>query len=250
MRISWVHPETAAKVRATLLGRHPTWNELFAGDVLVACPPPPDNIEIRPEAWPRLALHIARAERVREAIAHTDLESAVRRFGDSPHAIERASLVAAGRGGLAAVAGVLACTVDEFMAYGQFLSQLVELGADTDPSGTVTAFERFVAAASRLEADEPSWPERLRVARDGLAALYVRVRRLDDAESLYMQRFTEEPNDTTVAIGAGRAFLEAGDTARAVQWLVRAQGRATELGRVALAAQLAKKVENLRVRLN
>ena len=88
------------------------------------------------------------------------------------------------------------------------------------------------------------------MARDGLAALYVRVGRNEDGDALYRERHDEEPGDTTVAIGAARAFLEAGDTTRAVLWLDRASGRAEALGRDALAARLRQKTETLRARLN
>jgi hypothetical protein len=145
---------------------------------------------------------------------------------------------------------MLACEIDELVAYGQFLSRLVELGAADEPAFTVRVFEEFVAAASAVRASEPSWPERVRFARDGLAALYVRVRRVDDAEALYEQRFAEEPDDTTIAIGAARAFLEASDVARAVSWLGRAATRAEGLDRAALARRLRDKADALRRRMS
>jgi hypothetical protein len=89
----------------------------------------------------------------------------------------------------------------------------------------------------------------VRAARDGLAALYVRVGRLTEAEALFDERFAEDA-DATVAISAARAFLEAGETARAVTWLERAAARARAVGREALEKNLAAKAATLRARLN
>ncbi len=240
LRLSWIHPDVVGKVRAALSRGLASWDDLFddrGGGVHVGSPPA--GVDVSGEVWPRLAAHVARAERVREVVARSGLEAATRRFAGSPHAIERAALLAEGPDGdVVAITGVLACAIDEFLAYGHFLSRLVELGAGVDPAGTVAAFERFVAAASQVVPSQPSWTERLRFARDGLAALYVRVGRAEDADALYRERFHEEPGDTTVAIGAARAFLEAGDVARALDWLERAHGRAEAIGREALAARL------------
>jgi tetratricopeptide repeat protein len=253
MRISWIDTELAGKVREALSRGHASWDEVFERDGRdeVRAGAPPEGIGVPGEVWPQLAGHVARVERVREVVARSGIEAAARRFATSPHAIERAALLASGPDGdSAAIAGVLGCPVDEFVAYGHFLSRLVELGAATDPAGTVSTFERFVAEASRVVPWQASWTERLRFARDGLAALYVRVGRADDAEALYAERFDEEPGDTTVAIGAARAFLEAGDLARALVWLERAGRRAEDVGRDALAVRLRTKVTNLRARLN
>src|SRR5262249_7150607 len=118
------------------------------------------------------------------------------------------------------------------------------------PPGTVRAFEEFVAAAGALDTAQPSWPERLRVARDGLAALYIRAGRLDEAEKLYGERFLEEPRDVTVAIGAARAVLEHGDTLRALEWLERGAERAGSIGRDDLRDRLTAKRKALLARVN
>lgn len=259
MRISWVHPDQAERIRWELRQRHASWEELFdAESDLVRAGDPPTGFE--GARWPTLAEHIARTERVREAIARTGIDAASLRFASSPHAIERAALFAAqedpassqanAKGHVAAVVGVLACPIDELLAYGHFLSRLVELGLDADPRHTVAAFEQFVDAAERVLPSEPSWPERLQVARDGLAALYVRVGRTDDGDALYCRRFHEEPRDMTISIGAARAFLEAGDVSRSVIWLERAAARADMLGRSDLKERLLGKVTSLRSRMS
>src|SRR5262249_54974390 len=141
-----------------------------------------------------------------------------------------------------AVVGILGRPIDERLAYGHFLSRLVELGVERDPAATGTAFEDFVRAGGTRDSSDGAWRERMRAARDGLASLYVRVGSWDAAEALYATRFGEEPADTTVAIGAARAFLEAGETARSMRWLERGIRRADHLGRGDLAANLAVKL--------
>jgi tetratricopeptide (TPR) repeat protein len=258
MRLSWVHPAIAEAARAALRLGKDSWAEVFSPDDGVLQVAPPEGVDAA--TWPQVAEHVARAERVREVVAQ-GLEAARSRFGSSSHAVEQAALVeaevaaaeAAGtpaeREG-AGVLAVLACPVDEHLAYGHFLSRLVELEAVRDPAGTVLAFERFVAAARAVKAVEPSWPERLRVAEDGLGALYVRVGRIDDAEALFDQRFASEPDDATVAITAARAFLEHGDVAHAVAWLERGSTRARASGRASLADTLDGKAKSLRARLS
>jgi hypothetical protein len=256
LRISWIHPDIAARARDTLLelaGRR-SWEEAFAtDDAYVHAGEPPAGVTAA--AWPRLAEHLARAERVREVVAQAGLARANERFSASVHAIERAVLAevpdaAATIDEAAVVRGVLACAVDEWLAYGHFLSRLVELDATFDPPGTVAVFERFVVAARALPASDASWPERLRVAEDGLASLYVRVGRGDDAETLFQRRFDEDVTDVTVAISAARAFLEQGEVARAVAWLLRGRERATAAGRADLATRLGEKASALRSRMS
>jgi hypothetical protein len=254
MRISWLDPTLEASVKDRLRHGHDSWEELFdAAGTVDAAGEPPRGISAR--SWPRVAAHVARAERVREVVAARGRHAAAARFADSPHAVERAALLASeledvGGSDVVAVRGILTCAVDEWVIYGQFLSRLVEAGLGGDPAGTVDIFERFVAAAAAIETDEESWPERLRVARDGLATLYVRVDRKTDAERIYGERFAEEPTDATIAISAARAFLEAGDTARSISWLERGALRASEIGRGDLVLRLQAKVTALRGRMN
>jgi hypothetical protein len=251
VRISWVHPDVAERVREILSRAAGSWEELFAGDEIVAGEPPPG---LAAAEWPALAEHVGRIERVKEAIARAGVEAAGRRFGASPHAVERAALITESAPADAgaewdAVVGLLGRPIDERLAYGHFLSRLVEIGIERDPTATVAAFEGFVRAGAATETSEPSWSERMRAARDGLAALYVRVGSWDAAEQLYVTRFGEEPADTTVPIGAARAFLEAGETARSMAWLERGIRRADRLGRADLAATLARKLKALSERL-
>lgn len=256
LRISWVHPDVAARARDILLalaGRR-SWEEAFGvDDAFVLAGEPPAGVTAA--VWPRLAEHLARAERVREVVAQAGLLRASERFSASVHAIERAVLAevpdaAATLDEAAVVRGVLACAIDEWLAYGHFLSRLVELDVTFDPIGTVAAFERFVDAARVLPASDASWPERLRVAEDGLASLYVRVGRADDAEALFLRRFDEDATDVTVAISAARSFLEQGEVARSVAWLLRGRERATAAGRADLATRLDEKASALRSRMS
>jgi predicted Zn-dependent protease len=253
--MSWVHPALAEAARTALRQGRTSWAEVFTPEDRLRPVPAPEGIDAA--NWPRIAEHVARAERVRELIAEKGLSAARARFAASAHAVERALLleaeVAAGEPEaheLAGVLGVLACAVDEQLAYGHFLSRLVELASVRDPAGTARAFEAFVVAARALEPQDPSWPERLRVAEDGLGALYVKVGRIDDAESIFAQRFASEPGDTTVAITAARAFLEQGDVAHAVAWLERGAVRARGGGRANLADTLESKAQSLRNRLS
>jgi hypothetical protein len=254
MQISWVQPELEARVRQALIAGRRSWEETLVNEVVVVVEPLAD---VDAGQWPVLAEHVARAERVRESVAQVGLAAAAHRFGDSPHAVERAALAqalaASAAGGLdelTLVRGVLSCAIDERVAYGHFQARLVELAVTADPSGTVAAIERFVAAATDYPAQDPSWRERTRAAQDGLASLYARVGRHGDAEGLWTRRFDEDPHDTTVAISAARAFLEASAVARAVAWLERGAGRARTAGRGDLAERLASKAGALRRRLS
>jgi hypothetical protein len=259
VRTSWVHPDVAERIRRRLREGRSSWEEVFDADA-VRAGEPPAGLEVAAPEWPRLAAHVARAERVREVIARLGPEAARDRFAASPHAVERVALLDGLLGdhddddavaaSIPDIQGILACEIDEWLVYGRFLSRLVELGMAADPRGTVAAFERYIAAASAISSHQPSWPERLRAARDGLASLYVRVGRTDDAEALFDERYHEEPADTMVPIAAARAFLEAGHHARAVSWLGRAAARAQAVGRTALADQLRSKIAVLRGRLN
>jgi hypothetical protein len=256
VRISWLHPDLHARVREALLRGRGSWSEAFAAalagdDVITGAPP--EGVDHA--AWPRVAEHVARAERVRESIVNEGIERARERFAGSKHAIERAVLMEAPEyhapvDEAADVAGLLACEIDEHLAYGHFLSRLVELRASGDPEGTVRVFEQFVDAARRVPSTDPSWQERLLGAEVGLAQLYVRVGRSADADALFSRGFQLDGADVTVPISAARAFLEGGDVARAVSWLERGSGRARAVGRADLAETLDKKATSLRGRMS
>ena len=246
MRLSWLSAGVLERARAELRREVSSWDDVFDGE-FVRHGPPPDGFEAA--AWPRLSSHVARIERVRETVARFGLDAARRRFGASRHAAERAALLEAGApADLATVAGILEREIDEYLAYGELLSRLVELAA-SEAAGAVRAFEQFVTAAGAVTTGELAWPERVQAARDGLAGLYVRVGRIADAEALFTQRLAEE-SDATVAISAARAFLEVGETARAVTWLERGAARARAVGREELEKNLSAKAASLRARLN
>src|SRR5215475_3833574 len=116
MRLSWVRPDVVDRVRGALRGQLASWEEVFDGDD-VRAGDAPDGLELPAESWPALASHVARAERVKEAIGRGGPLQAVARFGTSPHAIERAALVAEAAPQTPdeewdAVAGILACPID------------------------------------------------------------------------------------------------------------------------------------------
>jgi hypothetical protein len=256
IRISWLHPDIVARAREALMRGRSSWSEAFAaalaGDEVLTGEPPEG---VAHAAWPQLAEHVARAERVRECIATEGLARARERFAGSKYAVERAVLLEAPDqhevlDEADAVLGMLACEIDEHLAYGHFLSRLVELRAGDDPGGTVTAYERFIEAARRVPSTDPSWQERMLGAEVGLAQLYVRVGRSADAESLFARGFALDAADVTVPISAARAFLEGGDVARAVSWLERGSVRAKAIGRDDLAGTLDKKVASLRGRMS
>ncbi len=248
MRFSWVQPDESSEVQRALRRPEGTFDELFDERDALRLPARPPGVPAT--VWPSLAEHVARCERVREVFAATGAD-ATRRFAASPHAVERAALLAArsDEADLDTVVGILACAVDEWMAYGPLLSRLVELGLPFAPERTVGVFEDFVARAVAVPSELPAWRERVRFARDGLAAVYVRTGRDEDAERLFHERFLEEPRDVTVAIGAARAFLEAGRTGRSIRWLERAAERADRIDRAPLAERLRAKVAALHKRL-
>lgn len=225
------------------------WESHFRPDF--ALPPPP--AEISPTEWPQIAEHIARAERVGQAVRSRGLEFAVASFADSPHAIEHATLVSAASQSdaieFAMIEALLGCEIDELVVYGQFLDMLPRSGEE-HWERALAAYENFCAACQAAESTHPMWGDRVGAVTDGLASYYVNCGRHDDAERIFAQRHEQCRGDLVVSLAASRAFLSAGHTARAVRWLDRGAERAKSLGRADMEQTLASKRDRLRRRLS
>ena len=111
-------------------------------------------------------------------------------------------------------------------------------------------YEEFVGAYTRALAAVPHGTKRIGAAHDGLADLYVRTGRLEDAEAMFERRHDEDQGDVAVALSASRAFLAAGSAGRAVRWLGIGAARAAGLGRGELAERMRQKQETVRKRLS
>ena len=249
MKVSWLSADAVRAARRALDAPGCDWDALF-------CPefqPPKAPSEIPPERWPRIAEHVARAERVSEVVREQGLEAALRAFGGSERAVEVATVAAAaeeaGALGLDLLELVFRCEVDEYVAYGTFLD-LLSVRSDDDPDRAIAIYEEFCETAARVESDMPMWGERANVVRDGLAGLYVRCGRLDAAEGVFRQRHDEERGTLVVSLSASRAFLAVGAVARAVAWLGFGAERARTLGRPEMEARLVKKQAALRRRMS
>jgi hypothetical protein len=250
MRISWLSATDITAAREALTANGATWDDHFGPEFAIPATPLEGT---RLLDWDRITEHVARAERVSEVIRAQGLEAALARFGGSRIAIEAATLAAAAHESevleLAHVIDVLRCSIDCYVFYAPFLELLVALGKD-DVDLTVRTYEEFVAAYTGALAELPHGGKRIGAAHDGLADLYVRVGRLEDAEVLFERRHDEDQRDVAVALSASRAFLAAGSIARAVHWLGIGAVRASGLGRGELAERLRLKQETVRKRLS
>lgn len=251
MRISWLEPQIVQRTRDVLRAWQSDWNAFFDPD-FQPVPTPPELTAPVAAHWSTIAEHVARAERVAHVIREHGLTHAVKQFGDTDHAIEIATLIAAslhtGTVPMKLVFAVLECAIDTLVMYGPFL-QLLDNAADTDRLRSVNVYESFCVRARRIESRESSWPERVNMARDGLAVFYIKCGRLDDSHKIFAERHEEENDDMTVSLTASRAFLSAGEIARAATWLQRGSDRAERLGRVAMARKLQEKRDRLRARI-
>jgi hypothetical protein len=250
VRISWLEPSVVRLARAALSAHRERWSEHFTPRFEA----PPAPVELDQAAWPHIAEHVARAERVSTVVRENGLEAALAAFGGSSHAVELATLIAASveidAPDLVLVEALLQVDIDELVIYGSFLTLLVQLTDDSQLGRAIDLYERFVSAAQAKVTADPSWPERVRVARDGLAGLYVRAGRFENADLLFAVRHDEDRGDVAVALSASRAFLAAGEVARAVHWLGVGAERAGALQRTDMAELLRKKQDTLRKRLN
>ncbi len=249
VKVSWLSADVVRAARRALSAPGCDWSSLFAPDFR----PPAAPDEVSAERWPRIAEHVARAERVSEVVRASGLEAAARSYASSSHAVEVATVAAAaeevGALGLDLLELVLACEIDEYVAYGTFLDLLAGKCSE-DPDRAIAIYESFCDAVLALDTDVPMWGERANVVRDGLADLYVRCGRMDAADEVFSTRHGEERGNVFISLSASRAFLSAGALSRALEWLGKGAERARALGRPQMEEKLVKKQEALRRRLS
>ncbi len=252
MRISWIEPGVVRATRAALVAHRSVWEEFFTPEFE---PPPAAPAGVPSNEWPRIAEHVARAERVSATIRTQGLEGAVSAFAESDHAVEVATVIAAAatveQVTFELLASLLRCEIDPNVLYGSYLAMLIEVGrSDGAEARTIALYEEFCAALRAVSTPLPMWSDRVGAVFDGLASLYASCGRGDDAHALYATRHEDQSEDLVVALGASRAFLSGGHVARAVVWLEIAASRAVELGRAPMAERLRHKAEALARRLS
>ncbi len=247
MRISWLEPNVVRITRSVMQANHPDWAVHFRPQF--RAPAPPSGFD--KARWPRIAEHVARAERVGQAVREQGLDAARERFGGSGHAIEQATLVSAAVQGeqleLEPVVELLECEVDDLVAYGGFL-ELLQRFRETSGNRALEAYESFCTAFQASSSDLPHWLERVRAVRDGLASFNISCGNHERGHHLFLERFQEEPDSVLVALAASRSFWSAGAISMTINWLDRGAERADELGRTDLAQRLRKKQDVLRAR--
>lgn len=247
MRISWLEPDTLRTARDALSAHRGDWADYFRPGF----EPPPAPGGIDAARWPRIAEHVARAERVSEIIREGGLPEAMMRFRKSGHAIELATLAAASvqvdQLTFELVAELLSCAIDDLVVYGQFLDLLQQLGGRRREQA-LHIYERFCEAFAATPSAQPMWRDRVDAVRDGLASFYAWCGEHDRAHALFERRHAEEPRSLVVALAASRTFMSTGALARAVVWLGMGAERAEALGRRDMAERLRGKQETLRAR--
>jgi tetratricopeptide (TPR) repeat protein len=249
VRISWLTADEIALAREALTAGGATYADHFVPEFRA----PPEPANSKQLEWEHLTEHVARAERVSEVVRAEGIAAARARYGESPYAIEAATVAAAAFEGeqldLDVVRHVLRCPIDSFVFYAHFLELLIERGRG-DLDQTVELYERFASQYHRALAHTPHGIEKASAVRDGLADFYVSAGRFDAAEALFEKRHDEDQNDVAVALTASRAFLAAGSASHAVRWLGVGAARAQVLGRTDLEAKLREKLERIRERLS
>ncbi|MBP9084762.1 MAG: hypothetical protein KBG15_01540 [Kofleriaceae bacterium] len=260
MRISWLSPTQLQAARRQFVkcltsgvDGSPDWETCFAPDFVVPSVP----AEIDGAHWPLIAEHIARAERITAVLQTEGLAAARERFAHSGVAIEAATLAAAARFAdelvLADVVRALRCPIDPYVFYANLLELLVALQplqAGAAPGDSLLEYETFVANYQNCLQTFDFGGERIAVAFDGLADLYVSRGVYDRAEAIFLRRHDEESGDVSVALSASRAYLAAGLFSAAVAWLERGSARARHLGRHDMASKLDAKRDVIDRRLS
>lgn len=249
MRISWLDSDVIRIARERLMDFHPDWGAHF----MPHFEPPPAPPGVDPQSWPRIAEHVARAERVSQDIRERGLDAAIERFGDSDRAIELAILNAAAlqSGEVAGelLVALLRCEVDDLIVYGPFLDMLQQLD-QSEREQAVGAYEQFCEACRELASEQPMWRDRVSAVRDGLASFYVSCGRHEEGHEAFAERHREDAGSLLVALTASRVFLAAGAVSRAIAWLGTGAERAEALGRGDMASRLRNKQAALRKRQN
>jgi len=248
MQISWLRDEVISATRAALTPE-PDSEEDFTSTFEL----PPVPAGVSSEEWPRLAEHVARADRVARAVQQQGLERAIAAFRDSRHAVEIAAVAAAarddGRLDIDLIEALLSCAIDELVAYGAFFGLIVEVDTQEDRERIALLYERFCRVAAARQSPTREWRERVAAMRGGLAHAYIICGRCDAAHEIYQEQHREATEDLVVALGASRTFLSAGEVSRAVQWLAIGAERACDLGRTSMETKLRAKCETLKKRL-
>ena len=260
MRISWLSPTQLQAARRQFVTCGPAtregaidWEGCFTPGFLA----PPAPVEIDAAHWPLVAEHVARAERITAVLQADGLAAARERFAHSGVAIEAATLAAAARFAdelvLADVIRALRCPIDPYVFYANLLELLVALQpmqVGEDPGVSLQEYEAFVSNYQRCLQAFDFGVERVAVAFDGLADLFVARGVYDRAETIFLRRHDEDSGDVSVALSASRAYLAAGLFAAAVAWLERGSARARHLGRHDMADKLDAKRDVIERRMS
>lgn len=254
MRISWLEPDTAERIRSVLLAWKGDWSGHFTPDFQI--PPPPPGMTGKAwqgGRWARAAEHVARTQRVRTAVQSSGLAGAVTRYEHSEHAVEIAALIAqhSDRIPTELVFSLLRCDIDELLVYGPFLQLLEQIGVadENGPELALSVYTEFCANLVARTSDELMWSERVRAARDGLAGFCVRCGRLERGHALFLKRHGEDRDGILVALAASRAFLTVGALNHTVTWLGLGAERADTLGRAKTADKLRQKRDRISARM-
>src|SRR5690606_34769349 len=154
----WLEADLIRVVRDSLTASHPD----VAAHFMPHFVPPPAPVGVDRSRWPRIAEHVARAERVSQVVRDRGLDAALARFGDSQHAVELAALIAAAlqaeRLTYGLLVTLLACEIDDLVAYGVFLDLLQRMDR-VERERALGAYERFCDAFAAMPSDQPMWGE-------------------------------------------------------------------------------------------
>jgi len=249
MRFSWIDADLLRATQEVFVAEPESEEDFTSGFEL---PPAPEGVS---EAdWPRVVEHVARTDRVLRLIAQEGLARARHAFADSTQAAEIAALAAAALEAdeleIDLIEALLDCPVDEHVAYGAVLAELVAIGARENQWRVVDLYATFCSKAAEKTPLTDSWLDRVDAMRGGLAGAYVSCDRCDDAHRIFETQHSELTDNVYIALSASRTFLAAGKVRRAADWLEIGAERALSLGRTAMETKLREKSAALRKRLD